>query len=78
MSGQQRPQVQILFGLRLRQLRLARGMSQEDLAHAAGLDRTYVSSCERGMRNVSLVNLHRLAAALNVLPGELLKPPEQT
>lgn len=48
-------------------------MSQEALALAAGLDRTYVSSAERGKRNVSLITIHRFAAALGVPPDELLK-----
>lgn len=64
-----------LFGLRLRELRLARGFSQESLADMAGLDRTYVSSCERGQRNISLENIYRLAIALGVEPFELLKEP---
>lgn len=63
------------FGLRLRELRHARGLSQESLAELAGLDRTYVSSCERGHRNISLENIYRLAAALGVEPAELLKRP---
>jgi transcriptional regulator with XRE-family HTH domain len=63
------------FGLRLRELRRARGLSQESLAERAGLDRTYVSSCERGHRNISLENIYRLAAALGVEPSELLKQP---
>lgn len=62
-----------LFGERLRELRLARGLSQEDLADAAGLDRTYVSSCERGKRNISLTNIYRLARALGVEPAELVR-----
>lgn len=68
----------VTFGRRLRELRSARGLSQEALADAAGLDRTYVSSCERGRRNVSLENICRLASALGVKPEELLKPPKQT
>ncbi len=67
----------LLFGLRLRQLRLSRGLSQEELADAAELDRTYVSSCERGKRNIGLVNIHRLAVALGVSPDKLLKRPKR-
>jgi transcriptional regulator with XRE-family HTH domain len=63
----------VLFGRRLREIRQARGHSQEELADLAGLDRTYVSSCERGKRNVSLVNIYRLAHALEVEPTELLR-----
>jgi transcriptional regulator with XRE-family HTH domain len=54
----------LAFGSALREARTARGLSQEQLAHAAGLDRTYVPGIERGERNPSLTNLLRLAAAL--------------
>ena len=60
------------FGDAVRRRRVKAGLSQEALAFAAELDRTYVSSLERGRRNVSLVNLHRLAAALGVSPRDLL------
>lgn len=63
----------VLFGLRLRELRRARGISQEALADDAGLDRTYVSSVERGHRNISLLNIYRLAAVLDVEPADLLQ-----
>jgi len=54
------------FGRRLRELRRDRGLSQEELAFRSGLHRTYVSSAERGERNVSLVNIERLARALEI------------
>lgn len=59
------------FGRRVRALRLAAGLSQERLAQEAGLHRTYVSSLERGLRNVGLDNILRLAAALGVSPAAL-------
>jgi transcriptional regulator with XRE-family HTH domain len=65
------------LGERIRELRRRRGLSQEALADAAGLDRTYISSCERGKRNVSLLTLYRIAAALDVEPSALLMPPGQ-
>ncbi|WP_338300796.1 helix-turn-helix transcriptional regulator [Pandoraea sputorum] len=61
-----------VFGETLRVVRLGVGVSQEELAHRAGLDRTYVSSCERGKRNVSLETIVKFADALNVPPSVLL------
>ncbi len=66
------PDVKRLFGERVRELRGRLAISQEELAHRAQLDRTYVSSLERGHRNVALENICRLAAALEVDPGELI------
>ena len=60
------------FGRRLRALRTTKGLSQEALAESAGLDRTYISGCERGRRNVSLVNIHKLSQALGVRPEQLV------
>lgn len=62
------------FGSNLRQLRLKLRFSQEELALACGLDRTYVGSVERGERNISLINIGKLAAALRVPPSDLLIP----
>ena len=64
--------VRRLFGARVRSIRLRLGFSQEELADRAHLDRTYISSLERGHRNVGLENICRLAGALNVDPAELL------
>jgi transcriptional regulator with XRE-family HTH domain len=61
------------FGSRIKSIRLEKGLSQEQLGLIAELDRTYISGIERGLRNVSLINLERLALALNVEPVELLK-----
>jgi transcriptional regulator with XRE-family HTH domain len=61
-----------LFGTRVRELRHQRGWSQEDLANTAELDRTYVSGIERGVRNVALRSIQKLAVALNVSPKDLL------
>lgn len=66
----------MVFGERVRELRQAAGMSQEGLADASGLHRTYISSLERGQRNVSLDNIHALARALGVSPSALLETSE--
>lgn len=61
----------INFGLRLKSLRLANGLSQEQLGMLAQLDRTYISGIERGVRNVGVINIFRIAQALKVPPTEL-------
>jgi transcriptional regulator with XRE-family HTH domain len=63
--------VLVAFGKRLRQLRVKRGLSQEQLAFAADLDRSYVGGVERGERNISLQNIKKLAQALDVSISEL-------
>jgi transcriptional regulator with XRE-family HTH domain len=65
--------LRLAFGSRIRRHRLASGLSQERLAERAGLHRTYISSLERGQRNVSLQNIHALADALGVEPGVLFE-----
>jgi transcriptional regulator with XRE-family HTH domain len=59
------------FGRTIREVRNRRGVSQENLALRCGLDRTYVSGIERGVRNPSLTNILKIAAALEVHPSEL-------
>lgn len=66
------------FGRHLRTLRMARKVSQEKLAAQAGLHRTYVSSVERGERNISLVNIERLAGALEVPLRDMLPAGENS
>jgi transcriptional regulator with XRE-family HTH domain len=73
MAGGKAGQIKRRFGARVRRLRLARRLSQEELAFRAGLDRSYMGGVERGERNVSLLNIHRIAEALGVGPGELLQ-----
>lgn len=60
------------FGQRLREVRRKAGLSQERLADLAGLHRTYVSGVERGLRNISLENIDRLAGALGVELADLM------
>lgn len=53
-------------------MRATTGLSQEELAHRAGLHRTYVGSVERGERNISLLNILTLASVLGVDAGTLV------
>lgn len=69
MAGEQ---VFIRFGNTLKRIRVKRGLSQEKLAELAGLHRTYVSTVERGLRNVSLLNIEKLARALDVPMSKMM------
>lgn len=60
------------FGNRLRKLRLSRNLTQEELAAEAGFNRSYYTEIETGKRNISLLNLLKLAECLRVSPKELL------
>ena len=66
-----------LVGANVRRLRLAAGLTQEELAHRADIDRTYVSDIERGIRNPSLLVLRDMAAVVGRHPAVLLVPAEQ-
>jgi transcriptional regulator with XRE-family HTH domain len=70
MPSKPAEEVQKQFGTRMRALRQQKGLSQEKLAFSCGLDRTYIGSVERGERNISLVNIHTIAAALGVSSKE--------
>ena len=59
------------FGFLVRTQRNRKNLSQEELAHLCGLDRTYIGSVERGERNVSLLNIHKIASALEIDVKEL-------
>ena len=61
------------FGNAVRESRKKAGLSQEALAEKSGLHRTYISDVERGDRNVSLVNIRRLAKALKIKTSVLVK-----
>lgn len=62
-----------IFAENLRKARLAKKLSQEDLAEVSGLHRTYVGSVERAERNVSIDNMERFSAAVSVSLPDLLK-----
>lgn len=62
-----------VFGTNVRRLRLEKGLSQEEFGFVAGIDRTYVSGVERGIRNPSLLLADKFANALGVELSELLR-----
>ena len=62
--------IKILVGKRVKELRNKIGISQEELADIAELDRTYITSVECGKRNISIVNIEKLTKALNVSMSE--------
>ncbi len=64
--------VRLNLGLAVRSERLRRGLSQEELAERAGLDRTYISGLERGTRNPALTTQHKVADALGIALADLL------
>jgi transcriptional regulator with XRE-family HTH domain len=66
------------LGVTIRLLRQQRGLSQEALAHLAELDRSYMSGIERGRRNISLLNMARIAGALRVALPDLLTSAAST
>ena len=65
--------IQELVGKRIREVRKEKGFSQEELAARADLDRTYMTSVECGRRNISIVNLNKIAKALGVTLEELFR-----
>ena len=63
----------VKLGEAVRAARTARGLSQEALADAAGIDRSHMGKIERGERNVTILNVARVASALDSLPSDLLR-----
>jgi transcriptional regulator with XRE-family HTH domain len=73
-----KPDVRERFGYAVKVRREELGLTQEDLAEKAGIHRTYLSDVERGTRNLSLINIERLAAALAVSMSGLFAAVEQS
>ena len=65
--------IRVAFGKRIRQVRLAKGFTQEGLADTVGLHRTYIGNIERGEESVSVDNAAKIAKALKVSLSELFK-----
>lgn len=64
--------ISIKFGEKVREIRTQKGLSQEHLAHLADVHRTYIGMIERAEKNITLVNIEKIAKALNVDIKELL------
>lgn len=64
------------IGLRIKNLRELASMSQKDLAYTADLDRSYIASVENGQRNISILNIEKIATALNVTLKEFFNYAE--
>jgi transcriptional regulator with XRE-family HTH domain len=71
----QRCEAQYLFAANMKRFRLAKPLTQEKLAEYAGLHTNYISSVERGERNISICNIERIARALGVTMADLLTQP---
>ena len=68
--------VHILFGLRIKELRLKSHISQEELSFRCGLSKNYISDVERGTRNISLKAISKLAYGLHVEIKDLFTFPK--
>ena len=69
-------EIKTKIGQRIKFLREQASMSQKDLAYTADLDRSYIASVESGCRNISIVNIEKIANALNVPLKELFNATE--
>lgn len=70
-------EAQLDFGVAVRRLRDTRKFTQEELAELSDVHVTYISQIERGLKNLSLYNIHRIAHALGVTPGSLIDSASQ-
>lgn len=73
-----RMEIREVLARNLKRIRLERGLSQEELAHRAEIDRTYISALERRVYGASIDVLGRIAKALDVEPGALLAKPDDS
>ena len=73
ISNMSKKSISIKFGEKVREIRVSQNLSQEQLAHLADVHRTYIGMVERAEKNITLVNIEKIAKALNVNITELLK-----
>lgn len=66
-------EISIKFGNKVRELRLEKGHSQEQLAHLADLHRTYIGMIERAEKNISLINIEKISNALEINIFDIFK-----
>ena len=78
MEKRRRPDIRERFGFAIKARREDLKLTQEDLAHRSGIHRTYLSDVERGARNLSLINIERLANALALSMSELFRLVDRT
>jgi transcriptional regulator with XRE-family HTH domain len=71
VNGMNENNINVLFGKRIRQLRMQKGLSQEELGYEAGLHRTYIGQIERAEKNITLKNIAKIAKELDVNISEL-------
>lgn len=77
MVGSGQGELRARFGIAVRRLRLAAGLSQEELAFAAGIERNFVSRIEVGTSQPTLTTIERLARGLGMRPSELVAAAER-
>lgn len=78
MAKQKKADIRERFGFAVKMRREELGLTQEDLADKAGIHRTYLSDIERGSRNLSLINVERVALALSLSLSELFLRMERS
>ena len=78
MKHRNRLELESAFGKSVKEFRLGLGFSQEKLAELAGLHRTYVGDVERGERNISLLNMWKIAIALRIRLSDLVLEMEKS
>jgi len=73
ISNMIKKSISIKFGEKVREIRISQNLSQEQLANLADVHRTYIGMVERAEKNITLVNIEKIANALNVNITELLR-----